>query len=210
MNQRDDEAMGLALAEGERARLHSPPNPWVGAVIVDRDGVVVGQGHTQPPGAAHAEIEALRHAGERARGATIYVTLEPCAHVGRTGACTDALIAAFARVLLNEAQTWQNGLAGRLSGADFALLVPGQQLDIDLFEQLYHKLLAAVSPALPGVTSTWLVGAAFAPDASPSSLLAQLDEVLASLEAKHQNGWQWLALPAEYSRPLSQQQRVIP
>ena len=94
MNQRDDEAMGLALAEGERARLHSPPNPWVGAVIVDRDGVVVGQGHTQPPGAAHAEIEALRHAGERARGATIYVTLEPCAHVGRTGACTDALIAA--------------------------------------------------------------------------------------------------------------------
>ena len=124
--------------------------------------------------------------------------------LGRTE--TDALIATFAQVLAQEAQSWRHGLAGRLSGADFAMLVPGQQLDIDLFEQLYHKLLAAVSPALPGITSTWLVGAGFAPGATTSSLLAQLDEVLASLEAKHQNGWQWLALPVEYSRPLSQQQ----
>jgi diaminohydroxyphosphoribosylaminopyrimidine deaminase/5-amino-6-(5-phosphoribosylamino)uracil reductase len=59
-----------------------------------RDGEVVGEGATQPPGGAHAEIEALRSAGDGARGATAYVTLEPCVHHGRTGPCTDALIAA--------------------------------------------------------------------------------------------------------------------
>jgi len=126
------------------------------------------------------------------------------ARLGRTD--TDALIAAFAQVMQDEAQSWRHGLAGRLSGADFALLVPGQQIDIDLFEQLYQKLLSAVSPSLPGMTSTWLVGAGFEPGTTQASLLAQLDEVLASLEIKHQNGWQWLALPAQYSRPLSQQQ----
>jgi diaminohydroxyphosphoribosylaminopyrimidine deaminase / 5-amino-6-(5-phosphoribosylamino)uracil reductase len=65
----------------------------VGAVVV-RDGVVAGQGYTQPPGQAHAEIVALRQAGERARGAALYVTLEPCCHYGRTPPCTRAIIAA--------------------------------------------------------------------------------------------------------------------
>ena len=71
----------------------SSPNPAVGAVIV-KDGVVVGEGHTQPPGQAHAEIVALRQAGEAARGGTIFVTLEPCSHFGRTPPCVDALLAA--------------------------------------------------------------------------------------------------------------------
>jgi diaminohydroxyphosphoribosylaminopyrimidine deaminase/5-amino-6-(5-phosphoribosylamino)uracil reductase len=69
------------------------PNPAVGAVIV-RDGEIVGEGFTQPPPGGHAEIVALKRAGERARGATLYVTLEPCPHVGRTPPCSDAIIKA--------------------------------------------------------------------------------------------------------------------
>ena len=69
----------------------SRPNPAVGAVVV-RDGIVVGKGRTQRPGNAHAEVMALRDAGELARGAAIYVTLEPCCHYGRTPPCTKAII----------------------------------------------------------------------------------------------------------------------
>ncbi len=83
--------MRLALAEGHRALGRVSPNPAVGAVLV-RDGRVVGRGHTQPPGGSHAEIVALREAGNAARGATLYVTLEPCAHFGRTPPCVDALL----------------------------------------------------------------------------------------------------------------------
>ncbi|GIW05242.1 MAG: riboflavin biosynthesis protein RibD [Dehalococcoidia bacterium] len=84
-----DEALRLA----RRARGRSSPNPAVGAVVV-RDGVIVGRGWTQPAGSAHAEVVALREAGERARGATLYVTLEPCCHHGRTPPCTEAILAA--------------------------------------------------------------------------------------------------------------------
>lgn len=85
--------MELALAEGERALGRVSPNPAVGAVLV-RAGQVVGRGHTQPPGGPHAEIVALRAAGAAARGATLYTTLEPCSHHGRTPPCVEALIAA--------------------------------------------------------------------------------------------------------------------
>ena len=61
-----------------KARFHAPPNPWVGALVVSDRGVVLGEGHTQVPGESHAEIEALRRAGDGARGATMVVTLEPC------------------------------------------------------------------------------------------------------------------------------------
>jgi diaminohydroxyphosphoribosylaminopyrimidine deaminase/5-amino-6-(5-phosphoribosylamino)uracil reductase len=84
--------MELALAEAARAA-HVSPNPAVGCVIV-AEGKVVGRGFTQPPGSAHAEVLALREAGERARGATLYVTLEPCSHWGRTPPCADAVIEA--------------------------------------------------------------------------------------------------------------------
>ncbi len=88
----------LALAEGVRGR--TSPNPAVGAVILDAAGTLVGEGATQPVGGPHAEVVALAAAGERARGATAVVTLEPCAHTGRTGPCADALIAAgIARVV---------------------------------------------------------------------------------------------------------------
>jgi diaminohydroxyphosphoribosylaminopyrimidine deaminase/5-amino-6-(5-phosphoribosylamino)uracil reductase len=88
---RDDEAMARALAVAAGARRRTAPNPWVGCVLVAPDGTVAGEGATQPPGSNHAEIEALAAAGERARGATAYVTLEPCAHTGRTGPCAQAL-----------------------------------------------------------------------------------------------------------------------
>ena len=97
---RDDEAMERALAVGSTARRRTAPNPWVGCVIA-RDGEIVGEGASQPPGSAHAEAGALTQAGERARGATAYVTLEPCSHHGRTPPCADALIAAgVARVVV--------------------------------------------------------------------------------------------------------------
>jgi diaminohydroxyphosphoribosylaminopyrimidine deaminase/5-amino-6-(5-phosphoribosylamino)uracil reductase len=89
----DAHFMARALALAERGRGGTSPNPMVGAVLV-RDGVVVGEGWHQRAGGPHAEVLALDAAGGAARGATAYVTLEPCCHHGRTGPCTDALIAA--------------------------------------------------------------------------------------------------------------------
>ncbi len=83
--------MGYALSLAELALGYTSPNPAVGAVVV-KDGAVVGLGHTQSPGSAHAEVVALQQAGDRSRGATIYVTLEPCCHYGRTPPCTQAII----------------------------------------------------------------------------------------------------------------------
>ncbi|WP_287014815.1 bifunctional diaminohydroxyphosphoribosylaminopyrimidine deaminase/5-amino-6-(5-phosphoribosylamino)uracil reductase RibD [Gordonia sp. (in: high G+C Gram-positive bacteria)] len=84
--------MRMAIDESAAAQGVSSPNPPVGAVILGRDGTVVGRGHTQPPGGPHAEVMALRAAGAAAEGATAVVTLEPCDHTGRTGPCTAALI----------------------------------------------------------------------------------------------------------------------
>jgi diaminohydroxyphosphoribosylaminopyrimidine deaminase / 5-amino-6-(5-phosphoribosylamino)uracil reductase len=89
----DQRFMRLALVLGRRGQGRTWPNPAVGAVVV-RDGVIVGRGWTQPGGRPHAEPVALAHAGEAARGATLYVTLEPCSHVGKSPPCTDAVIAA--------------------------------------------------------------------------------------------------------------------
>src|SRR5438105_4351467 len=91
MTHRQWEARALELARCVLGRTR--PNPAVGAVLV-RDDTVVGEGATQPAGGPHAEIIALGTAGERARGATLYVTLEPCCHHGRTPHCTDAIRAA--------------------------------------------------------------------------------------------------------------------
>ncbi|MBN9596506.1 MAG: bifunctional diaminohydroxyphosphoribosylaminopyrimidine deaminase/5-amino-6-(5-phosphoribosylamino)uracil reductase RibD [Afipia sp.] len=85
--------MQLALALGRRGQGRTWPNPAVGAVIV-KDGVIVGRGWTQAGGRPHAEPEALRRAGAAARGATLYVTLEPCSHFGKSPPCADAVIAA--------------------------------------------------------------------------------------------------------------------
>ena len=89
----DDGWMQAAVAAASAVRATAHPNPWVGCTIV-ADGELIATGGTQPPGQAHAEVDALHRAGDRARGATAYVTLEPCSHVGRTGPCADALIEA--------------------------------------------------------------------------------------------------------------------
>src|SRR6202049_1822343 len=89
----DQRFMQLALTLGRRGQGRTWPNPAVGAVVV-KDGVTIGRGWTQPGGRPHAEPVALARAGEAARGATLYVTLEPCSHVGKSPPCADAIIAA--------------------------------------------------------------------------------------------------------------------
>lgn len=97
----DDAAwMARALCVAERGRGRTTPNPLVGAVVVSPDGIVLGQGAHLVAGGPHAEVHALAAAGHAARGATLYCTLEPCCHVGRTGPCTDQIIkAGIARVV---------------------------------------------------------------------------------------------------------------
>ena len=100
MRDLDERFLRRALQIAERARGHTHPNPLVGAVVV-RDGEIVGEGYHPRAGAPHAEALALEAAGERARGATVYVSLEPCDHFGRTPPCSLALIGAgVARVVL--------------------------------------------------------------------------------------------------------------
>jgi diaminohydroxyphosphoribosylaminopyrimidine deaminase/5-amino-6-(5-phosphoribosylamino)uracil reductase len=103
--------MARAIMLAMRAKGICKPNPAVGAVVV-RDGQIVGEGFTQPAGHAHAEIGALRQAGELARGAALYVTLEPCCHHGRTGPCTAAIVAAGVgevHAAMIDPSPWVNG-----------------------------------------------------------------------------------------------------
>src|SRR5947199_2426501 len=98
-NDSDLSWMRRALELAERGRGFVEPNPLVGAVLV-RDGKLLGEGWHQRFGAAHAEVNALAAAGDAARGATLYVTLEPCCHHGKTPPCTDAVLrAGVARVV---------------------------------------------------------------------------------------------------------------
>jgi len=91
----DQQMMQIALRVGRRGLGNVAPNPAVGAVIADvLTGEIIARGWTQPGGRPHAETEAIRRAGPRARGLTIYVTLEPCAHFGKTPPCADAIVAA--------------------------------------------------------------------------------------------------------------------
>jgi diaminohydroxyphosphoribosylaminopyrimidine deaminase / 5-amino-6-(5-phosphoribosylamino)uracil reductase len=96
----DGDLMARALFHAARGQGRTTPNPMVGAVIVAADGVVVGHGWHERAGEAHAEVNAIVEAGSRARGGTLYVTLEPCCHTGRTGPCTRRIIdAGIARVV---------------------------------------------------------------------------------------------------------------
>ncbi|MDC0736864.1 bifunctional diaminohydroxyphosphoribosylaminopyrimidine deaminase/5-amino-6-(5-phosphoribosylamino)uracil reductase RibD [Cognatishimia sp. SS12] len=117
MSQQDHRFMALALSMGRRGQGRCWPNPAVGCVIV-KDGRIVGRGHTQPGGRPHAETEALAQAGAAARGATAYVTLEPCSHHGQTPPCAEALIAAgIARVVVAVGDS-----DGRVAGRGFDML----------------------------------------------------------------------------------------
>lgn len=139
------EAMARARELGWAALGSTSPNPAVGAVVLAADGSVAGEGATQPPGGPHAEVQALAAAGERARGGTAVVTLEPCAHTGRTGPCADALIAAgVARVVVAVPEPTQ--LAG--GGAD-RLRAAGIQVELGVEQD--QAELGALAPWLTGV-----------------------------------------------------------
>ncbi len=157
----------LALARGSTG--HSEPNPRVGCVIVAADGRrVLGQGHTQPAGQPHAEIMALRDAaacGHSVAGATVYVTLEPCSHHGRTGPCCDALVTAGVGTLV-AALPDPNPLVGgqgfaRLRAAGVEVVVgPGaaasRELNIGFFSRMLRRtpwLRMKVAASLDGKTA---------------------------------------------------------
>lgn len=141
----DRRFMRRALALALRGRGTTAPNPMVGAVVV-RDGVIVAEGFTQPPGAMHAEAMALSLAGDRARGATVYVTLEPCASQGRTPPCADALIAAgVARVVYaaTDPNPLMRGGAEKLRAAGIET-VGGvdEQLALDQNPAFHHRFVS--------------------------------------------------------------------
>lgn len=108
----EERYMARALELARRGRFTTPPNPNVGCVIV-RDNHIVGEGWHHRAGDSHAEVEALRMAGDQAKGATAYVTLEPCCHFGRTPPCCDALINAGVRRVVAAMQDPNPEVAGR-------------------------------------------------------------------------------------------------
>ena len=181
----------VALAEGGRGRVS--PNPMVGAVLV-QDGRVVGEGFHRAAGQAHAEVEALAAAGAAAAGATCYVTLEPCAHHGRTPPCADALVAAgVARVVAAvpdpDRRVDGAGLARlRAAGVTVSVGVGAEAAADQNAAYLTHRRLgrpritlkAAASldgkVAAPDGTSQWITGPAARADAH--RLRAEADAVM--------------------------------
>ena len=109
----DIKFMRRALALAQMAEGDTSPNPMVGAVIVDGDGNIVGEGYHHKAGQPHAEINALAAAGDRAKDATVYVTLEPCSHYGRTGPCCEALIKAGVKRVVSAVTDPNPLVAGR-------------------------------------------------------------------------------------------------
>lgn len=139
--------MRRAMHMAATARTHARPNPWVGAVVVCVDGSMY-DGATQPPGGAHAEIVAMnaaRTAGSDLVGATLYSTLEPCSHTGRTGPCTEAIISAgIARVVAAIADpdvkvAGSGFVALRAAGIDVVTDVLAEEVTAQLAPYLYHR-----------------------------------------------------------------------
>ena len=178
MNQLDQ-----ALQLAQQATPHCRPNPRVGCVIVSASGAVIGRGHTQPRGQAHAEIMALRDAaarGANVAGSTVYVTLEPCSHQGHTPPCCDALIAArVGRVIIalpdpNPLVAGQGIARLRAAGiavemADATVAHTARQINIGFFQRMQHgtpwvRLKTAASldgaSALHNGQSQWITGSA--------------------------------------------------
>lgn len=148
--QEDEIFMQMALAEAVRGLGRTSPNPCVGAVVV-RDGEVVGRGYHRKAGTPHAEVHALTDAGERSRGATIYVTLEPCNHTGRTPPCSRAILeAGIRRVVIGMLDP--HGLAG--GGAAF-LASRGLEVTTGILEkrcrEINYPFIKHVTTGLPWV-----------------------------------------------------------
>lgn len=171
----DRDRMLRAVDVASRARHRTSPNPWVGVTLVQTDGTVAW-GATQPPGGNHAEIEALESA-ENTVGASVYTTLEPCSHHGRTGPCTEALIeAGVARVVVGiedpDPQVAGTGIARlREAGIEVDVGVAADEVTRQLRPYLHHRLtgrpwvvlkLAATIDgrvAAPDGSSQWITGA---------------------------------------------------
>jgi len=189
----DEELMRRAIDLAAAVRATTSPNPWVGSVVVALDGAVF-EGATQPPGGDHAEVVALAAAGRRARGATLYSTLEPCAHNGRTPPCTDAIIAAGVTRVVVAVEDPDPLVAGRgaarLADAGIAVEVGvgAEPVRIQLRAYLKHrstgrpwvilKLAATMDgrTAAPDGTSRWITGDAARTDVH--RLRAESDAVL--------------------------------
>ncbi len=173
----DVEHMGRAMELAATVRSVTTPNPWVGAVLVAADGeTVIGEGATAPPGGAHAEVTALGQAGVAARGATLYSTLEPCSHHGRTPPCIDAIVeAGVARVVVGvedpDPQVAGQGLAAlAAAGIEVTLGVAAAEVSDQLAPYLKHrttgqpwvvlKMAASLDArtAAPDGTSRWITG----------------------------------------------------
>ncbi|NLC97511.1 MAG: bifunctional diaminohydroxyphosphoribosylaminopyrimidine deaminase/5-amino-6-(5-phosphoribosylamino)uracil reductase RibD [Actinomycetales bacterium] len=188
----ETEAMRLAFAAAREA-VNTLPNPQVGCVVLDADENVIALGHHHGAGQPHAEIEALNQAGERTRGATAVVTLEPCKHTGRTGPCAEALIAAgVRRVVFAASDPNAQGAGGaevlRAAGVDVEaglLAAEGEQL-IEVWAHLHRtgrpfvtwKFAAGIdgrSAAADG-TSQWITSAESRADVH--RLRAECDAIL--------------------------------
>ena len=185
--------MGRAMELGASVRGTTTPNPWVGAVVVTGDGERF-EGATRPPGGLHAEAVALAAAGERARGGTLYCTLEPCCHHGRTPPCTEAIVAArVARVVVAledpDARVRGRGIERlRAAGVRVDVGLCADQVRDQLRPYLKHrttgrpwvvlKLAATLDgrAAAPDGTSRWITGEAARTDAH--RLRAESDAVL--------------------------------
>jgi diaminohydroxyphosphoribosylaminopyrimidine deaminase/5-amino-6-(5-phosphoribosylamino)uracil reductase len=172
----DERWMAEAVGLGAGVRADTSPNPWVGAVVVPAGDDRSFGGATRPPGGPHAEIVALAAAGEAARGATIYVTLEPCSHTGRTGPCADALIAAGVRRVVVALLDPDRRVAGtgvqrlRAAGVTVDVGVGAAAAEASLAPYLTHrrtgrpwvvvKLAATLDGriAAPDGTSRWITG----------------------------------------------------
>ena len=147
--------MRLALAEAERGRGGVEPNPMVGAVAV-RAGHAVGLGHHARFGGPHAEVVALAAAGAAARGATLYVTLEPCCHVGKTPPCTDAILrAGVARVVAAMRDPFPKVAGGGFARLRAAGLEVASGVGADAARRLNAPYLKRLATGLPYVTAKW-------------------------------------------------------
>jgi diaminohydroxyphosphoribosylaminopyrimidine deaminase/5-amino-6-(5-phosphoribosylamino)uracil reductase len=153
--ERSVDFMARALELAERALGLSSPNPAVGAVLV-KDGRIVGEGWTQAPGCAHAEIVALQQAGEAAAGATLYVTLEPCCHWGRTPPCSEAIIragVAAVHMAIIDPSPWVAGNGRRqLEEAGLATVLGERECEARRLNEGYFKFVAT---GLPFVALKW-------------------------------------------------------
>ena len=144
--------MERAVELARQALGSTSPNPAVGAVVI-RNGAVVGEGYTLPPGQRHAEIGALNQAGPLAQGATLYTTLEPCCHFGRTPPCTDAIVAAGVKEVVAAAIDPNPVVAGKGLEKLRAAGLEARLEPCDGVVELYEAFAKHVTTGLPFVTA---------------------------------------------------------